>query len=154
MVLEHGGTGSVWDRLSYSPDGGEGSLGSPSYEPVSALWGHRYEAPQEICFGPGVQLDEYETLGSGPPIDKHTAQVYTNSILARSSGGSQMDDISDRVTRMDIDAADTTNSQPANHTGDESAQIGGGAVDGRAFCNSIFTPIPDLLLQPLDSPAA
>jgi hypothetical protein len=77
----------------------EPAHGSPVYEPGSALW-HlgrmQQQRPNSVQhehqLGPGVQLND--PMGheqNGPPDS------------ARCSDDGQVDDISDRVTRMDID---------------------------------------------------
>jgi len=93
MLHEFGCTGAAASvPLCYSPDSSDGNLdggrlGSPEYHPVSSLWAGPPSAQpkkyqKEIVFGPGVQLE-----GS----DKRPDHLLM--------------DISDLVTRMEIDGA-------------------------------------------------
>lgn len=94
-------------RICYSPEGGgEEAPSSPVYRPVSSLWAGEsaqdhaaLETVQpQIMFGPGIQLSD-----------------NTNS-----SEGEQVQNISELVTRMEIDSVDEM----------ETAAPGSGCTDG------------------------
>lgn len=135
--------------------GGRDGCGPPSPK----LGGAAANVPQEILFGPRVQLPD-PTMGAGPdgPFDP------TRS--ARSSDEGQVDDISAQVTRMDIDADASPPSMgefgadPIPHATEErdggdddiDDDIDFSAGDGQAFCNSVFRPAAAPLLPRPPSP--
>jgi len=79
----------------YSADNAGAAPSSPTYVPVSGLWAdnkqpnHASAAQEEVVFGPGVQLQGPEESMSG---------------MSQTSSG-QVGEISELVTRMDIDSA-------------------------------------------------
>jgi hypothetical protein len=139
----------AWEQhrlIRYSPEGGNDRVSSPVYRPVSTLWVDP-EAPvlkevhhqEDILFGPGVQLPEE----------------------------SQLQEISERVTLMDIDTTSHPATELVAEAGAEGRMEAGGQatddgyesdvqvpVDGCAkFCSSIFKSADAPLLPRPTSPA-
>jgi hypothetical protein len=156
----------------FSPDNSGEAIDSPTHEPVSELWKacHPPQAQllgegQEIRLGPEIQLPGPESWAPSLHGPSHGTDQITEEaqhlVSALSSDDGQVDGISDRVTRMDIDsialpAASTPVAAPAPTVGGHPEEIdeyeqdnndaAGPADGGRGFCNNIFRVAPEPVL--------
>jgi hypothetical protein len=154
----------------YSLDGGDDVLASLVYDPISALWAadqNQHEKPtaahQEVCLGPGVQLDGPEERGIETGHKEMAQGVGVEPSISARSSVTASDDIFDHVTNMDIDMMARYKKEalvddsvvvdrcPMEHDIYDDLHVDLADAD-HDFCSFVFKSIPEPLLPRLSSP--